>query len=89
MIFELIVSFSDLFCSSGHHKLGVSCYEVNVQEKTWNQSAEYCQKHGGHIVSINTKEENTFISSIYKNTQDFWLGASGCQGDFMMDVHEI
>lgn len=35
------------------------CYKVDGKEngKSWNESAEFCRHRGGHLVSIQSKEE--------------------------------
>ena len=37
-------------------------YEYYENKLTWNQAYKFCEKKGGHLVTVNSKEENEFIT---------------------------
>ncbi|MFH0880931.1 MAG: leucine-rich repeat domain-containing protein, partial [Lentisphaerota bacterium] len=40
----------------------------------WQEARECCEKIGGHLVAITSKEENDFITSLKPGGNWFWLG---------------
>ncbi len=40
---------------------------------SWHKANEYCSSLGGHLVTIQTEEENQFVSHL---APDMWLGAT-------------
>lgn len=49
------------------------CYEGDI---TWTEARAMCQSLGGHLVTINSAEEQAFIESQYPGTTG-WIGAYG------------
>ncbi|XP_066982679.1 macrophage mannose receptor 1-like isoform X2 [Macrobrachium rosenbergii] len=55
------------------------CYEVFPDTHTWFQAEEVCESYGGHLVSINSREEESSVQdllwmhSIY-TYENFWVG---------------
>ncbi|GLC29699.1 DUF5050 domain-containing protein [Clostridium omnivorum] len=53
-------------------------YELIDLSMSWKDSEAYCEKNGGHLVTITSKEELDFVNNMIKGgTKDrYWLGAS-------------
>ncbi|MCD7773994.1 MAG: leucine-rich repeat protein [Clostridiales bacterium] len=44
---------------------------------TWEEAKANCEALGGHLVTITSEEENTFVTSLissYSSSLDFWIG---------------
>lgn len=48
-------------------------YRVYNGRKKWNEAKSYCESLGGHLVTITSSEEQSFVESINKNTNR-WIG---------------
>ncbi|XP_043073178.1 C-type lectin domain family 4 member E-like [Puntigrus tetrazona] len=48
------------------------CYYFSTVKKNWTQSRDQCVTLGGHLVMINSKEEQDFVTSNVKETH--WIG---------------
>ena len=53
-----------------------SCYLVSPSPVTWFAAQEFCGTHGGYLVEINTRAEQSFLSSILSSSSYYWLGLS-------------
>ncbi|XP_034277654.2 C-type lectin domain family 2 member B-like [Pantherophis guttatus] len=51
------------------------CYKFSVEEKTWNESQNFCILHNASLAKI-TKEEMDFVTMLTRN-QVFWIGLKG------------
>ena len=54
-------------------------YYICVTEKlTWHEAKAYCERLGGHLATITSKEENDFCSQLWKDLgyDKCWLGAT-------------
>ena len=40
----------------------------------WDEAKKFCEDLGGHLLTVNSREENDFISSLFKTGCWFWLG---------------
>ena len=50
-------------------------YEYYSQRMNWDQAYKFCEKKGGHLVTINSKEENDFIVELTKSRSvNLWTG---------------
>lgn len=52
-------------------------YMVYPESMTWQEAKEYCEKLGGHLVTISDADEQKFIEELVKNCADkvsYWLG---------------
>lgn len=61
------------FVESGHK------YELYNTKMSWKDAYQLCAMKGGHLVTISSKNEDSFISQIQKNYSPFdrmWLGAT-------------
>ena len=52
-------------------------YKVYDESMTWGEAKVYCENFGGHLVTITTQEEQSFITSIINVSTKFylWIGA--------------
>jgi hypothetical protein len=54
-------------------------YQLVNQSMTWGEASAYAQEQGGYLVTLTSKEEQTFIEELIKKEgkkDAFWLGAS-------------
>ena len=50
-------------------------YEYYTQTLNWNQAYRFCEKKGGHLVTVTSKEENDFIVELTKSRSgNLWAG---------------
>ncbi|XP_066566453.1 uncharacterized protein LOC136753978 [Amia ocellicauda] len=72
-------------CSVGWVYSNGSCYFFSTDSMNWTNSRDDCVRKGGHLVIIESKEEQTFLSNYLQknvsgcdngNTQDkmYWIG---------------
>ena len=60
-------------------------YEIYDLPMTWTQAKEYCEKLGGHLMTITSEEEQANAMSLleYGNQHQYWLGAHRVNGDIV------
>ncbi|XP_033992149.1 C-type lectin domain family 6 member A-like isoform X4 [Trematomus bernacchii] len=61
-------------CPEGWKMFGCSCYNLSTEEAYWEQSRQNCTAGGAHLVTVDSEEEQEFISSMIKG--DTWIGLS-------------
>ena len=68
-------------CSTDHFPLGChqgyqgeQCYMVVNTALTWEGARQHCREQEGHLVSILSEEENSFIGSVLLANSEVWLG---------------
>lgn len=50
-------------------------YQVINESMTWHEAKEYCEKLGGHLVTITSQEEQSFINSLLNEDKNlYWIG---------------
>ncbi|XP_034150790.1 CD209 antigen-like protein E [Esox lucius] len=60
-------------CAEGWVSRGGKCYFFSTDQMNWTQSRDHCVSMGGHLVIINSREEqNSLHSSIKYRTH--WIG---------------
>ena len=42
--------------------------------KSWDDAKAYCEKIGGHLVTITTEGEEDFVKTLVKDTSKAWIG---------------
>ena len=59
-------------------------YKVYDSPMKWNDAKKYCEKQGGHLVTITSKEEQEEVSSLISHGSKnfYWLGAERTQNAF-------
>jgi hypothetical protein len=50
-------------------------YALIEEAKTWHEAKADCERRGGHLLLLDTEEEEAFILSKWKNVE-FWIGAT-------------
>merc|ERR1712013_305883 len=65
-------------CPPGGAEKEKNCYKVFDTKLNWESAEDHCQKEGGHLASIHSKEENNYIYYISKRTKKkkIWIGLS-------------
>src|SRR6185437_6727869 len=57
-----------------------TCYRFISDKLNWYDAERACITYGGHLTSISSSLENSFVSnkagSIFNNGQNFWLGSN-------------
>jgi len=57
----------------GHH------YQILDYSMTWTAAKDYCERLGGHLVTITSEEEQAFIETLLTedcHKKQYWIGAS-------------
>ncbi len=61
-------------------------YKVFDESMTWSEAKEYCESLGGHLVTITSLEEQSFVENIVNNGNKncYWIGATDevTEGDY-------
>lgn len=57
-------------------------YSLYEQVVSWKTAKEFCEKMGGHLVTVTSKDESDFINQLSKNgkVKRYWLGATDEDG---------
>ncbi|XP_052704213.1 perlucin-like isoform X1 [Crassostrea angulata] len=69
-------------CPRGYTQHGNSCYVINRVQASWAQASIYCHAIQAELVSIETKDEDTFLHNFLQNHGSnfdpprFWVGGS-------------
>ncbi|XP_031552264.1 mucin-5AC-like [Actinia tenebrosa] len=64
-------------CPEGFRMSGKSCFKLNPVPLTWAKAIEHCAHHGATLASLQSQEENMFITGMVsglQNTSEAWLG---------------
>ncbi|XP_026156721.2 low affinity immunoglobulin epsilon Fc receptor-like [Mastacembelus armatus] len=61
------------WCPEGWTRFGCSCYFESTQEQWWYESRSDCLNKGADLVSINSKEEQEFVTKLNVKGQS-WIG---------------
>ena len=63
---------------SGWKEHGESCYVEMTIKKEWNDAKSYCYNNYplSHLVRIDDSSENSFVYSMGKGDDSFWLGGN-------------
>ncbi|MHC4251801.1 MAG: protein kinase domain-containing protein, partial [Planctomycetota bacterium] len=56
-------------------KFGGHFYKLYDQKLSWHDAKAFCEKRGGHLVTITSKEENDFVTGLARKADtDAWIG---------------
>nr|AGF93336.1 protein containing C-type lectin domain protein [uncultured organism] len=57
-------------------------YKLITNDMSWSDAKDYCENQGGHLVTITSSEENSFVQNLIN--QDVWIGFTdqSSEGDF-------
>jgi hypothetical protein len=64
----------DRGCPGGWTPFEAHCYLLVVSGATWADAENDCNRKGGHLASVHSFDENTFIFSLYSG--GLWIGAT-------------
>lgn len=72
----LCIAILSLYLSEHVVVYNEAAYILVEKELSWNEAEKYCQKLGGHLVSINSAEEQNVVLKLAKNTEKdiLWTG---------------
>ncbi|KAM3939324.1 neurocan core protein isoform 2-T2 [Leptodactylus fuscus] len=59
-------------CDHNWHKFQGSCYRYFPQRRPWEEAERDCRRRSGHLTSIHSQEEQTFINSFGR--ENTWIG---------------
>ena len=65
-------------------------YQIFNQSMTWHDAKLYCEKIGGHLVTINSQSEQEFITSLITQSEKsyMWIGAYCVNNEFFWVTEE-
>ncbi|CAJ1082999.1 hepatic lectin-like isoform X2 [Xyrichtys novacula] len=68
-----------LKCEEGWERFGEMCYNFSTNKLNWNASRDDCQRRGGDLVKIESREEQIYLDEILRNKMKepedkFWIG---------------
>uniref|UniRef100_A0A3Q3VQN5 C-type lectin domain-containing protein n=1 Tax=Mola mola TaxID=94237 RepID=A0A3Q3VQN5_MOLML len=64
----------NMVCQRYWNKFDISCYYVSTLKKNWTMSRLDCIARGGDLVIIDSREEQVFVHSLLKPSQNVWIG---------------
>ena len=50
------------------------CYGYGKRKLSWHNAENFCRSKGGHLASIHSDAENTFVYGTYPGHQDIYIG---------------
>ncbi|KAL0970122.1 hypothetical protein UPYG_G00237470 [Umbra pygmaea] len=77
LVSDLLATAKGKQCSSGWEFFNESCYYFSKDKLTWEQSHYACIHDGGHLVIIQSQQEQDFIRKKVGKTDDknsYWIG---------------
>uniref|UniRef100_A0A8B9KM82 C-type lectin domain-containing protein n=1 Tax=Astyanax mexicanus TaxID=7994 RepID=A0A8B9KM82_ASTMX len=66
-------------CQNGWSQFGHRCFMIFKNSADWPASEENCVAMGGHLASVHSSEEHTFIVNLVLNatsSDSAWIGGS-------------
>uniref|UniRef100_A0A8C0IMB9 C-type lectin domain-containing protein n=1 Tax=Chelonoidis abingdonii TaxID=106734 RepID=A0A8C0IMB9_CHEAB len=63
-------------CPPGWQHFEKKCYFFSTSPKSWLDAKQFCTNEGSHLVIVNTKQEQTFLSNQIIEPDVYWLGLS-------------
>ena len=59
-------------------------YSVFNDDVTWEEAETFCEKMGGHLVTISDSEENAFVQSLVSSQEKglYWIGLTSKSGSW-------
>ncbi|XP_026215281.1 CD209 antigen-like protein C [Anabas testudineus] len=68
---ELQMKLETAYCPDEWRSYGSSCYLISTTAENWKNGKQSCESLNGHLVIINSREEQKFISSL---GLEAWIG---------------
>ncbi|XP_044850475.1 low affinity immunoglobulin epsilon Fc receptor-like isoform X1 [Mauremys mutica] len=63
-------------CPPGWQHFEKKCYFFSTSTKSWSDAKQFCTNEGSHLVIVNTKQEQMFLSNQIMEPDVYWLGLS-------------
>ncbi|XP_050780960.1 C-type lectin domain family 17, member A-like isoform X2 [Gopherus flavomarginatus] len=63
-------------CPPGWQHFEKKCYFFSTSTNSWLDAKQFCTNEGSHLVIVNTKQEQTFLSNQIIEPDVYWLGLS-------------
>ncbi|XP_050780963.1 low affinity immunoglobulin epsilon Fc receptor-like [Gopherus flavomarginatus] len=63
-------------CPPGWQRFEKKCYFFSTLTKSWLDAKQFCTNEGSHLVIVNTKQEQIFLSNHITEPSVYWLGLS-------------
>jgi hypothetical protein len=63
-------------CPGGWALFNEHCYLLVESGATWADAETDCNRKGGHLASVHSFDENTFIYSLQSSLTTLWIGAT-------------
>uniref|UniRef100_A0A8C9WMS0 Macrophage mannose receptor 1 n=1 Tax=Scleropages formosus TaxID=113540 RepID=A0A8C9WMS0_SCLFO len=73
------------FCPSHWMQYAGNCYYLERTKKIWQDALSACHKEGGDLASIHNVEEQSFIISQLKPTDELWIGLNDQKTSMLFD----
>ncbi|KAG3292451.1 C-type lectin domain family 4 member A-like [Ictidomys tridecemlineatus] len=67
-------------CPQNWKSFSSSCYFFSTDAKSWNESQENCSRMEAHLVVINSKEEQDFLTQNMDKKSAYFVGLSDPEG---------
>ncbi|XP_076693010.2 C-type lectin domain family 4 member A-like [Callospermophilus lateralis] len=67
-------------CPQNWKSFSSSCYFFSTDAKSWNESQENCSRMEAHLVVINSKEEQDFLTQNMDKNAAYFVGLSDPEG---------
>jgi hypothetical protein len=77
-------------CPDGWTPFEGHCYLVGVTGVTQETAEKDCMSKGGHLASVHSEDENTFIHNLKLGVEvAFWLGATDADVEVIINKHTL
>ncbi|KAM9115152.1 CD209 antigen-like protein C isoform 2-T3 [Pangshura tecta] len=63
-------------CPLGWQHFEKKCYFFSTSTKSWSDAKQFCTNEDSHLVIVNTKQEQVFLSNHITEPDVYWLGLS-------------
>jgi hypothetical protein len=77
----------DRVCLGGAKPFEGSCYLLVGTSRTWADAEQDCKNKGGHLASVHSEEENTFIFNLPTSPIKLWIGGTDAAAEVVIHMH--
>ncbi|XP_075863823.1 C-type lectin domain family 4 member A isoform X2 [Microcebus murinus] len=67
-------------CPKNWRSFSSKCYFISTEAKSWHENEEDCSRMGAHLLVINTKDEQDFITQNLNERFAYFVGLSDPEG---------
>ncbi|XP_062932142.1 C-type lectin domain family 4 member A isoform X2 [Cynocephalus volans] len=68
-------------CPKNWKPFSSNCYFISTESRSWNESEQNCSALEAHLMVINSKEKQDFITSQLRKQYAYYVGLSDLQGN--------